>query len=119
MNGPAFEQMVCIDTTHPALPGHFPGDPLVPGVILLEQVALAVQAWRGQRLARVLEAKFMAPLLPAQAAVLRLTEAAPNGSTSDRSNQDRTKLESPSTRIRFEIRHDDNLLARGIIEVAA
>ena len=117
MNGQVFEQRVCIDAAHPAVPGHFPGDPLVPGVLLLEQVALAVREWRGQRLARVLEAKFMAPLLPAQAAMLRLTEAAPNGSTPGTSNQDRTKLENP--RIRFEIRRDDSLLARGIIEVAA
>jgi 3-hydroxyacyl-[acyl-carrier-protein] dehydratase len=116
MNGPIYEQTLCIDAGHPALPGHFPGHPLVPGVIMLEQVALAMRAWRGQRLARVLEAKFMAPLLPAQSATLRLTEAAPNGSTLGRSNQGRTKLENP--RIRFEIRRDDSLLARGIIEVA-
>jgi 3-hydroxyacyl-[acyl-carrier-protein] dehydratase len=108
MNGPVFEQAICIDAGHPALPGHFPGDPLVPGVILLEQVALAVRAWRGQRLARVLEAKFMAPLLPAQAAVLRLTEAAASGSSPV----------NPDTRIRFEIRRDDSLLARGIVEAA-
>lgn len=114
MNGRVFEQMVSIDAAHPALPGHFPGDPLVPGVVLLEQVALAVRTWRGQRLARVLEAKFMAPLLPTQAAVLRLTEAVPNGSNP--ANPDaRIRFE----RIRFEIRRDDSLLARGIIEVAA
>lgn len=107
MNGPVFEQVVCIDAAHPALPGHFPGDPLVPGVVLLEQVALAARTWRGQRLARVLEAKFMAPLLPTQAAVLRLTEAVQSES-------------NPTTaKIRFEFRRDDSLLARGIIEVAA
>ena len=113
MNAPVFEQRVCIDAAHPALPGHFPGDPLVPGVILLEQVALAVRAWRGQRLARVLEAKFMAQLLPAQTATLRLTEAAPNGL-----NPGSTNLENPDMRIRFEIRRDDSLLARGIVEAA-
>jgi 3-hydroxyacyl-[acyl-carrier-protein] dehydratase len=119
MNGPVFEQRVCIDAAHPALPGHFPGDPLVPGVVLLEQVALAVRTWRGQRLARVLEAKFMAPLLPTQAAVLRLTEAAPSGSNP--ANPDpRISFETVRfERIRFEIRRDDSLLARGIIEVAA
>jgi len=81
---------------HPCLPGHFPGHPLVPGVLLLEQVAHALRAWRGQRLARVLEAKFVAPLLPDESAQLLLSEV--------------------GERIRFEIRRDDVLVARGMIE---
>lgn len=99
MNGAVFEQPLCIDAGHPALPGHFPGHPLVPGVILLEQVAQALRRWRAQRLVRVLEAKFVAPLLPDEAAVVYLTEA-------DRS------------RFRFEIRRDGKLLARGLVEGA-
>lgn len=97
-----FEQTLCIDAQHPALPGHFPGQPLVPGVILLEQVAIALRAWRGQRLARVLEAKFMAPLLPDEAATLRLSGASTGGS-----------------KIRFAIERDGTLLARGVVEAAA
>jgi 3-hydroxyacyl-[acyl-carrier-protein] dehydratase len=100
MNDAAFEQAVRIDTGHPALPGHFPGHPLVPGVVLLEQVALALRAWRGLRLARVMEAKFVAPLLPDHAAMLRLTEAG-------------------AGRFRFEVRRDGGLLARGLVEGAA
>jgi 3-hydroxymyristoyl/3-hydroxydecanoyl-(acyl carrier protein) dehydratase len=101
LNEAGFEQTLCIDAKHPALPGHFPGQPLVPGVILLEQLALALRAWRGQRLAGVLEAKFMAPLLPDQVATLRLTEA-----------------DAERARFRFEIRRDEILLARGMIEGA-
>ena len=59
-----FEQDVRIEATHPALPGHFPGHPLVPGGMRREDVANARWDGRGQRLARVLEAKFVAPLLP-------------------------------------------------------
>lgn len=101
MNGAGFEQTLCIGANHPALPGHFPGQPLVPGVVLLEHVALALRAWRGQRLARVLEAKFVAPLRPDETATLRLTGAAAGG-----------------PRIRFEIEHDGKLLARGVVEGA-
>jgi 3-hydroxymyristoyl/3-hydroxydecanoyl-(acyl carrier protein) dehydratase len=96
-----FEHELRIDSAHPALPGHFPGQPLVPAVVLLEQVALALRAWRNQRLARVLEAKFVAPLLPDQAAVLHLSDA------------------SAGTRVRFEIRRGDLLLSRGLVEAAA
>lgn len=102
MSSPVFERIVRIAANHPALPGHFPGQPLVPGVILLEQVALALRAWRDQRLGRVLEAKFVAPLLPEQTALLQLTEMTPGAS-----------------RLRFEIRCEDVLLARGLIEGAA
>ncbi|MGN6329366.1 MAG: hydroxymyristoyl-ACP dehydratase [Rhodanobacter sp.] len=93
-----FEQPLHIDAAHPALPGHFPGQPLVPGVVMLEQVALALRAWRGQRLARVVEAKFLAPLRPDETAVVRLAAA--------------------EARVRFEIRRDDAVLARGIVEGA-
>ncbi len=94
-----FEQVLRVGAGHPALPGHFPGAPLVPGVLLLEQVALALRAWRGQRLGRVLEAKFAAPLLAEETATLRLSAA-------------------DGSRIRFEIRHDGMLLARGLVEGA-
>jgi len=101
MNDAGFERTLRVDVGHPVLAGHFPGHPLVPGVMLLEQVALALRAWRGLRLASVLEAKFSAPLLPSQAATLRLSEAGPGG---------------PAVRIRFEIRHDGGVLARGLVE---
>ena len=83
---------------HPSLPGHFPGRPLVAGVLLLEEVARALRAWRGQRMACVREAKFVAPLGPEQDAELRLTPA--------------------GAQVRFEIRRDGSLLARGLVEGA-
>lgn len=101
MSQHSFEHTVRIESDHPALPGHFPSQPLVPGVVLLEQVAVALRAWRGQRLARVVEAKFTAPLLPGQSALLRLSEAA---------------SVAPAGRIRFELHRDGELLARGVIE---
>lgn len=97
-----YSQRVHVDPGHPALPGHFPGQPLVPGVLLLEQLALALRAWRGQRLARVLEAKFVAPLLPGESAQLELTPSA-----------------TRPTRVNFRIVRDGNLLARGSVEGAA
>lgn len=95
-----FSQACCIDAGYPALAGHFPERPLVPGVTLLEQVALALRAWRQQRMARVLEAKFIAPLLPAQPAQVHLS--------SDRGGM----------RVRFVIERDGMVLARGVVEGA-
>ena len=97
-----YRQPIHFDRGHPALPGHFPGQPLVPGVLMLEQVALGLRAWRGQRLSRVIEAKFMSPLLPDESAQLELSPHSANIS-----------------RINFRIERDGTLLARGSVEGAA
>ncbi|HKT33189.1 MAG TPA: hypothetical protein VJR03_00055 [Nitrospira sp.] len=34
----SFERITTIGNDHPALPGHFPGHPIVPGVVVLEEV---------------------------------------------------------------------------------
>ncbi|QAU25483.1 hydroxymyristoyl-ACP dehydratase [Dyella sp. M7H15-1] len=96
MSDSRYRTVLCVSPEHPCLPGHFPGQPLVPGVVLLEYVAKALRAWRDQRLVRVLEAKFMAPLHPGERAELILDENA--------------------GRIRFEILSDGQVLSRGLIE---
>lgn len=58
-----------IDATHPALPGHFPGDPIVPGVVLLDHVAACLER-AGFSLAKLSMVKFLAPLRPGEEAVL-------------------------------------------------
>lgn len=50
---------------HPALPGHFPGRPLVPGVLLLEEaLALVLPRFPGASLAGLPMVKFTAPVGP-------------------------------------------------------
>ena len=67
-------ERVRIDAAHPSLPGHFPGQPIVPGVVLLDRVAAAIECNGWGRIARIGAVKFTAPLLPgdeAELAVLR------------------------------------------------
>lgn len=63
-----------IAPTHPALPGHFPGRPIVPGVVVLDHVLQAAQAWLGKpvSISSLQQAKFVAPLLPDQQAEIQL-----------------------------------------------
>jgi len=63
-----------ISAEHPALPGHFPGAPVVPGVVLLDCVAAALQRWRGQRIGGLPQVKFLRPLLPDETAELVLID---------------------------------------------
>lgn len=55
-----------IAADHPSLAGHFPGNPIVPGVILLDEVIAAFREYIGKPL--VINAmpniKFVSPLLP-------------------------------------------------------
>lgn len=55
---------LCVPPEHPALPGHFPGRPVVPGVLLLDAVLEAAGAAGAGRPARLIRAKFAAPVLP-------------------------------------------------------
>jgi 3-hydroxymyristoyl/3-hydroxydecanoyl-(acyl carrier protein) dehydratase len=94
----SFQAALRIDPSHPALAGHFPGDPVVPGVVLLERVAAALRAWQGKRIEK-LDAKFVQPLLPGEDALI--------------------ELRAEAGRVRFAVRRVDGVpLARGTVQCA-
>lgn len=62
---------------HPALPGHFPGRPVVPGVVVLDRVYAAIEAAQGLLgVTRLPQVKFVRPLLPGERAQVVLEGAA-------------------------------------------
>ncbi len=62
-----------IDARHPSLPGHFPGQPVVPGVVLLDRIAAVVADAGKGRFKRIDVVKFLAPLLPDEDAELKVS----------------------------------------------
>jgi 3-hydroxymyristoyl/3-hydroxydecanoyl-(acyl carrier protein) dehydratase len=58
---------------HPAFAGHFPGRPIVPGVVLLDRVVAGIAAALGRPEAgcTVAQAKFLSPVGPGE--TLRFT----------------------------------------------
>lgn len=84
---------------HPCLPGHFPGRPIVPGVVVLDRVLAAIEAGHGGALGamRMPQVKFAQPLLPGEEACIEL-EVLPD-------------VAPP--RWRFRVLRDDALLASG------
>ena len=85
---------------HPIFAGHFPGRPIVPGVMLLEWVVAEVSLALGRAPSafRVREAKFFQPLAPGQRAQLHVD---PGGIPA---------------RCSFDIRCEATAIARGILE---
>jgi 3-hydroxymyristoyl/3-hydroxydecanoyl-(acyl carrier protein) dehydratase len=55
-----------VSPNHPALAGHFPDNPIVPGVLILAHVQDAVTRATGARVAEVLTAKFHSFLRPSE-----------------------------------------------------
>lgn len=89
-----------IPPDHPSLPGHFPGRPLVPGVVLLDRVVAAIEARDGTLGAlRLPQVKFMQPLLPGEEA--------------------RVELDGTAPRWRFRVMRGDAVLASGEVVAGA
>jgi 3-hydroxymyristoyl/3-hydroxydecanoyl-(acyl carrier protein) dehydratase len=75
----ADEARLTFPADHPAFPGHFPGDPMVPGALLLDEALAAVCAARGlaYESLRVGSAKFLRPVRPGQEVVVRWRDSGP------------------------------------------
>lgn len=65
------EARLSIPASHPALPGHFPGQPIVPGVLLLDEVRVQVETASGRRVTRIVQLKFIQALGPGEPAWLQ------------------------------------------------
>ena len=69
-----FEVSRIIGANHPTLQGHFPGAPIVPGVVILDEVLAALIEWRhDSELIGIRMVKFLAPLPPEQAFTISLS----------------------------------------------
>ncbi|HSB48063.1 MAG TPA: hypothetical protein VLD15_00955 [Burkholderiales bacterium] len=60
---------------HPASQGHFPGDPIIPGAVLLGETLDAIEGSLGTRLApfRIASAKFLHPARPGDRLVIEFS----------------------------------------------
>ncbi len=87
---------------HPAFDGHFPGNPIVPGVLLLDAAihALGESADSDEGVLRVESAKFVGVVRPGDVLAVELQPARGAGAW------------------RFALRHGERMVARGLLERA-
>lgn len=79
-----FELQCNIPADHPSLAGHFPGAPIVPAVVILDEVAAALAQWRDNaQLVAIKTVKFLAPLKPEQSFTIRLSAPEPQNDEVD------------------------------------
>ena len=73
--------ILAVPAEHPAFAGHFPGAPVLPGVLLLDEVVRAAEldSGVGGGRWRIGTAKFLRPVHPGETLSLR-HERQPNGS---------------------------------------
>lgn len=67
------EHAIVFPSDHPALPGHFPGDPMVPGVVLLDAAADLARGAGCRRVTGVRAAKFRTALRPGTSCLIQLS----------------------------------------------
>jgi 3-hydroxyacyl-[acyl-carrier-protein] dehydratase len=97
-----FEAIRVIRADHPTLPGHFPDAPLVPGVVILDEVIAALAEWQeNSQVNGVRIVKFLAPLQPEQAFIISLS-----------------LLNEHGAEVNFCCRAEDRVIVEGQLEVA-
>lgn len=89
-----------IAAEHPAFAGHFPGMPIVPGVVLLDEVLHFFEQELGLCAVQVSQAKFLSPVRPGEKVELRY-EAGNEGS------------------LRFHLSSAGRQIATGVVRVKA
>ncbi len=62
---------------HPAALGHFPGNPIIPGAVLLDETLRAIETGLGVNLSfcRIKSAKFLAPVRPGDRVVIEFSRS--------------------------------------------
>ncbi len=101
---PAVQSSFQIKKDHPSLEGHFPGNPIVPGVVILDEVAsIILQQNSGFKVTGFSSVKFLQPLVAEQQVSVQI--------------EDKVVASTGHSKIKFSMYDSGELMAQGEIKL--
>ncbi len=100
-------KQISISTDHPSLAGHFPGNPVVPGVVILDHVRQCIEEWKHLAVenSNLKSVKFLSPVLMKDVTSQLLNVVL----------EERKAINGSSmARIEFRCLHEDELIVQGL-----
>ena len=93
-----------ISKDHPCLAGHFPNNPIVPGVVILDEISSVImQVHSKYRIHSFLNIKFLQPLKSGQSVSIKLEE--------------KVKVDNSFSKVKFSSTFNGNIIAQGEIKL--
>lgn len=93
-----------INADHPCLAGHFPGNPIVPGVVILDEISNAILGkFNEYKIIGFSSVKFLQPLLAEQNVSVNIVEP--------------SEPDKVDVKIKFNANLNDTVIAQGEIKL--
>lgn len=93
-----------IKATHPCLAGHFPGNPVVPGVVILDEVTQVIlRQFSSCKVIGFYSVKFLVPLMAEQKVVVQIGE--------------QVDMSHEFSKIKFTASFNDALIVQGEVKL--
>ncbi len=101
------QKQIDISSEHPSLSGHFPGNPVVPGVVILEHVRQCIEKWKHSSVeaSSLKSVKFLSPVLISEVS---------SQSVNIVLEEKNTLNTSPVTKIEFRCLQNENVIVQGL-----
>ncbi len=107
----ATHKQINISSDHPSLAGHFPGNPVVPGVVILDYVRQCIEQWKhfSVETSNLKSVKFLSPLLMNEKSMSDVSSRSLELVLVDKKSNSR----SQAIKIEFRCLQGDDLIVQG------
>lgn len=112
MSSQTTHKIIEISSNHPGLSGHFPGNPVLPGVVILDHVRQCIEKWKHYSIddSQLKSVKFLSPVLKGDV---------PSPTLNIVLEEKNTLNISPTIKIEFRCLQNEDLIVQGLWELQA